>query len=38
MILTSRADSVHSRLASCAVAILYDAYQKTGKPREEIAP
>ena len=38
VILTSRADSVYSRLASCAVAILYSAYQKTGKPREEVAP
>ena len=32
VILTSRADSVQSRLVSCAVATLYAAYQKTGKP------
>ena len=38
VILTSRADSVHSRLASCAVAILYAAYQKESKRRKEVAP
>ena len=38
VILTSRADSVHSRLASCAVAILYDAYQKASKRRKEVGP
>ena len=37
VILTSRADSVHSRLASCAVAILYAAYQKESKRRKEVA-
>jgi phosphate butyryltransferase len=38
VILTSRADSVESRLVSCAVATLYGEYQKTGKPREGITP
>ena len=38
VIVTSRADNIQSRLASCAVSALYDAYQKTSKPRKEIAP
>ncbi|MGZ5997130.1 MAG: phosphate acyltransferase, partial [Isosphaeraceae bacterium] len=38
VIVTSRADNIQSRLASCAVSALYDAYQKTFKPRKEIAP
>jgi phosphotransacetylase/acyl dehydratase len=36
-IITSRADDVQSRLASCAVSALYDHYQKTTKPRKEVA-
>jgi phosphate butyryltransferase len=31
VILTSRADDEKSRLASCALAQLYQAYRKTGK-------
>ncbi|MGA7500370.1 MAG: bifunctional enoyl-CoA hydratase/phosphate acetyltransferase [Isosphaeraceae bacterium] len=38
VIVTSRADNIQSRLASCAVSTLYDAYQKTFKPRKDIAP
>lgn len=34
IILTSRADNVIARLASCAAAALYGYYRKTGKPVE----
>lgn len=38
VILTSRADSVQARLASCVVAILYGASKEAGKSRKEVAP
>jgi phosphate butyryltransferase len=44
ILLTSRADDERSRLFSCAVAVLYDAWLRTGKsavppsPVREAAP
>jgi phosphotransacetylase len=38
VILTSCADSVQARLASCVVAILYGASKEAGKSRKEVAP
>jgi phosphotransacetylase/acyl dehydratase len=38
IVLTSRADSVRARLASCAVAALYAHARRTGAPRGPAAP
>jgi len=37
VMLTSRADNDQSRMASCALAQLYDAYRRNGRPALESA-